>query len=286
MSVELRDVKRRISSTRRIRQMTSAMQKVSSARLAHDRRSMEHSRHYTERIVQLLRVLCFATGDADHPFLSRRHTGRGTLVLVFGSDRGLCGGYNRALIDAFDRFRRARTETTPVTAVTVGRIPARRLNRLGVRVERTVPQPTRAARAETLDRLAADVMEGYDHRRYADVHVLYTRFATALHQVPVTERVLSVTCESAKPGPFRAALFEPAAGVILERLLPEYVRQLIDHAFLNALASEDAARQQAMARASENAGELLRDLSRRYSRLRQETITTEMLEIAGAGVNN
>ena len=114
MSIELRDVKRRIGSTGRIRQVTSAMQKVSSARLVHDRRAMENSRRYTERLVQLLRALCFAVPDVDHPFLGRRHAGGGTLVLVFGSDRGLCGGHNRSLMEAFHRFRGERSGTTPV----------------------------------------------------------------------------------------------------------------------------------------------------------------------------
>ncbi|MBN1557992.1 MAG: F0F1 ATP synthase subunit gamma, partial [Lentisphaerae bacterium] len=273
MSVRLREVQRRMRATRRIRQVTSAMQRVSSARLVHDRRAMEYSRRYTERLTELVRVLAAAGDDVAHPFLAPGPLpGGAVLLLVFGSDRGLCGGYNRALLDAVLRFRREHLGArAPCSVLAVGRIAARRLARAAFRVETVYPQPSRAARAETLDRLTARAVDAFTRKRCAEVVLVFTRFESALRRIVTTARVLPLAGDGPPSRAFRAALFEPPAPLMLQRLLPEYVRQAVDAAFLNALASEHAARQEAMTRASENAGDLLRDLNRRYSRLRQES---------------
>ena len=288
MSVELQQVKQRIRSTRQIRQVTSAMQRVASARLAADRRHMEQSRRYARRLARLMTALAREAPTVDHAFLQ---PGRGELVLlvVCGADRGLCGGYNSAVADAVEAFA-ARMAPRPTELLVMGKVAERRARRLGLTVHKALAQPARMDRTDTLLALAADARTAFLEGRAAELHVLYTRFVSGLRQVPVTELLLPATpVTPAEPDEeqvpsLAAATFEPSPDVILGRLLAEYLEQMLDHAYLNSVASENAQRQAAMSRASENAADILTDLNTTYSRLRQENITTEILEVIGGGM--
>lgn len=280
MSLELQQVRRRISTARQVRQVTSALQKVSTARLANDRRAMERSRQYTRRLYQVMREVALEAPDADCP-LAMPSTGPMTALIVFGSDRGLCGGYNRVLTDAMHDFL-TRSAGGRVRLVIVGRVIARRVRRLSLEVFRFFPQPSRSARAEAIASIASIATESFLKDRCSEVRLLYMRFISGLRQTPVFEQVLPVELKSERGAPPISA-FEPEPRAILAGLLPQCVRQSVDHAFLNSVASENAARQAAMSRASENASSLLSDLMMSYRRLRQQSITGEMLELMGGG---
>ena len=254
------------------------MRQVARARLVHDRRAMENSNRYTARLVQLLHDLSHVAGELDHPLLRPQPRGPVALVL-FGSDRGLCGGYNAALMHRVVAFIEAREQ--PVRLLIVGKVPYRRALRLELDVAHYWEQPPRQARAGVIDALTDLTVEGYLGQRYSEIFVLYSRFDSGLSQVPALDPVLPVPFAADGGEGLRAAIFEPDAEAIVYQLLPEYVRQVIDHAFLNGLASENAARQVAMTRAMDNARDMLDDLMASHRRLRQDTITTEMLELLG-----
>jgi F-type H+-transporting ATPase subunit gamma len=284
MSVELQQVKQRIRSTRQIRQVTGAMQRVASARLATDRRHMEQSRRYARSLAGLMTALAREAPYVDHPFLQ---PGRGNrvLLLVCGADRGLCGGYNTTLAEAVENFA-ARTRPRETDLVVMGRIAARRARRAGLAVREAVDQPARLHRKETIHKLAARARTAFLEGEAAEVHVLYSRFITGLRQVPVSELLLpaaQVEPAQADTMALSAAAFEPSAEAILGRLLAEYLEQMLDHAYLNSVASENASRQSSMSRATENAAEILSELNMTFSRLRQESITSEILEVVGGG---
>jgi F-type H+-transporting ATPase subunit gamma len=282
MSIELQQVKQRIGSTRQIQKVTSAMQRVAAARLVNDRRTMESSHLYTERLKALLRDACFAAPDTEH-YLLQPHTKRHDATLVvFGSDRGLCGGFNTALVDAVGTFIDAHAEGG-VNIIAVGKVVSRRFRRLGLAVERALAQPSRARRKQTIETIAALVRASFTEGRIRAAHLVYVRFVSGIRQEAVIEPFLPIACEHAVPGLLRNAAFEPAPADVMDRLLEELVEQMIDHAFLNSLAAENASRQMAMSRASDNAGEILHDLMGQFRRLRQESITTEMIELAGGG---
>jgi len=201
-------------------------------------------------------------------------------LIVFGADRGLCGGFNAALMTAVSTFVAAQPGRR-VDLFAVGKIVARRARRQGFTVAESFSQPGRNEHAPLIDRLTGMVTEAFTGGRYDEVHVLYARFASGLAQEPVTERVLPAALDGGTGLRAAATIFEPDAAALLRRLILEFVRQIIDHAYLNSVACENAARQVAMNRASENAGEMLRSLLGSYRRLRQETITSEMLDIIG-----
>jgi len=280
MSIQLRDIKRRIGSTRQIHKMTATMQKVAAARLVRDRSAAEGSRLYTDRLRQVMQEVSEEVPEMRHPLLDADRSGAGCLV-VFGSDRGLCGGYNTALVREMQRFTR-ETAPEPARFIAIGRIVGRRGRFARLDLMEQHEQPRAVDRAELLDGLAQRLIDGFVSGRVATVSVLYWEFVSVLHQDLHVVRILPVPFEPGGAEDAGWGVFEPQPGALLARLLPEYVRQMLDYAFLSGLASEDAARQTAMTRASENARSLLEELGRQYSRLRQESVTTEVLEIVAS----
>jgi F-type H+-transporting ATPase subunit gamma len=256
------------------------MQRVAGARLIHDRAAMEHGNLYTQRLTTVLRDVAAAVPDMDHPLLTPRRKVKRRCVIAFSSDRGLCGAFNITLMQELQRIAGDwRQEDTDL--VVVGKVLARRATRRGWHLERQLAQPSRRMRGPVLDELAGWATQSFLARRYDELHVLFSRFLTGLTQEAVLRQILPVSFPGGPVGGMVPAGFEPGAEEIMTKLLPEYVRQVIDNGFLNSLASENASRQIAMTRASENATDILRELKLSYSRLRQESITTEMLELIG-----
>ena len=282
MPFELQRVKRRIQSTRQIRKVTTAMQQVASARLVGDRRVLASSRRYTERLTQVLRDVAGEVTDPRHPLLAARNRTGTVGLIVFGSARGLCGGFNSTLLDHLAQTARTlKPAATPLFVV--GKVTHRRCRRAGYPIARFLAQPRRPVRGPALDDLTGDNCRRFVAGELDAVHMVFLRFFTPLRQDPTATQLLPAPFSlTDRDGPSVAA-FEPAPERILNRLLPEFVRQSIDDAFLNSMASENAARQTAMSRASDNARDMLRDLTASYRRLRQESITTEMLELVGGG---
>ena len=282
MSVRLRDIKHRIGSTRQIHKMTATMQKVAAARLVRDRAMAEGSRIYTDRLRQVMREVSDEITEMRHPLLDG--TGTGTeCVVVFGSDRGLCGGYNSSLLREMQRAARETTRS-PAGFITMGRIIGRRGRHARLEMLQAHEQPRAEDRAALLDEIAGSVIEGFMTGRFAGVSVLYWEFQGVLHQDVRSEQILPALFKPDGSKVEGWTVFEPPPEEVLARLLPEYVRQMLDYAFLSGLASEDAARQAAMTRASENARRLLEELGREYSRRRQESVTTEVLEVVASGL--
>jgi len=282
MSVEFQRVKKRIGVTSQIRQVTRAMERVASARLANDRKAMERSQRYTERLTELLTEISSAAGDVDHLLLTEKQTGP-TRIIVFGSERGLCGGFNSSLVNEVTPFMK-RPSVQQASFITVGKVIHRKIRKMGLDVLDHFAQPSRANRAETLDEIADQAVHSFLAGKCGEVHVLYSKFVSGLRQVAAVWRILPVPFLPGSAGKASATIFEPDAEKMLHRLLPEFVRQMIDFAFLSSVASENAARQVAMSRATDNAGEMLDDLRAQYRRVRQETITTQMLELLSGRV--
>jgi F-type H+-transporting ATPase subunit gamma len=281
MSTALRELRRRIRSTRQVHKVTSALQRVSAARLRNDRRAAEAIQHYRLRQTDALSRLAAGAPGLTHPLLQWRPKPGCVGVALFGSDRGLCGGFNSDLVA---RFESLRAECGPVEwrPVTVGNVMERRVRRLGLRLERARPQPPAATRDAELGDLAAWLTDLFARRACDAVYLVYARFVSASRYEPVAERLLPAPISAREDAP-RLVRFEPAPEAILARLLPEAVRTAVEHAFLNSVAAEQAARQNAMSRAAQNALDMLEELVVQYSRQRQESITTEVIELVGGG---
>ena len=303
MSVEVREIKRRIGGVRQIQKATSAMEMIAAARMARDKAAVMNSQRYAVKLAQLLCDIRSAASGVEHPMMAAP-TGQNICLLMFGSDKGLCGGFNTALMEKLGAFRKANEEKN-LTLTIMGKIVNRRAIHQEYTVDLFFRQPARgavptggislkSAFPSEIDQIVSTTTDSFLKGTFSEVHVLYSKFISPIRQEPVIEKLLPVDFSSdplraiaagGKAGDLGMAIFEPVAGEIFDRLLREYVRRWIYNAFLNSVASETGARQTAMGRATENAEEMLDELTLTYSRLRQESITTEMLELVGGSMS-
>lgn len=292
MSVQIRDIKRRINSTRHIGKVTAALQQVASARLVKERRKVQALSRYTEEIALLLKGIAGSGEVMDHPFL-RSSRAEGECLIVIGSDRGLCGGYNSEVINKLNEYASTAVKSS-LSVITIGTIPRRRAAKLNFRITASYPLPSQGSVKPFLDSIIEIITGGFRRHEYGKVKIIYTHFISPLNKKPVIVDFLpmsSLNLQSAGNAQntgddatfYNSAIMDPSAAFLLETLIPELLRQTLDYTRSHSVCSEDAYRQEAMSRASDNARGMMHDLALKYSRLRQEDITTEMLEIAASG---
>ena len=273
-----REIRRRIGSVRNIKQITRAMQFVAASKLKRAQDATLASRPYSEKIDEVLAGLASVLGGEEHPLLARREEGARCIVLMT-SDRGLAGSLNTNLI----RFaaREITAHQGELEVVTVGRKGTGAMRRARVPIEASFDgfgdRPS-FADVTALSRLLTD---DYLSGKYNAVDLVFPRFVSTLTQRPAMERLLPVrVLEDRSVIPGGQFIFEPNAGDVLRQLLPRYVATRIFQAVLEATASEQSSRMVAMKNATENAQDLIDDLTLTYNKVRQANITREMIEIA------
>lgn len=309
MPAQLRELRRRTRSVQNIKKITRAMELIATSRIAKAQARVEDSRPYSEEITKVLSALATSAVNLDSPLLVERENPQRAAVLVITSDRGMAGGYNANVLRAAEELQALLREEgkTPKLYV-IGR---KGVNFYRFRQREIVESWTgfseqpryenalEAGRTLITAFLAGaddddsgageDGVEGVD-----ELHVVYNEFRSMLSQVPTARRVAPLEIEyleevaeeeqqqdSDRSGPLPSYEFEPDAEELLGHLLPKYVSTRIYSALLEAAASESAARRQAMKAATDNASELIEDLTREANQARQGQITQEISEIVG-----
>ena len=276
----LRALRRRIKSVQNTQQITKAMEMVAAAKLRRAQVRATAARPYAAKISAMLDSLAGAAADLDHPLFKAREVRRTALVLVT-SDRGLCGGYNSTMVRAAEQRLRA-AEPGSIQLVLVGRKGRDYFRRRKFPVLAThTPVPAEAslefARLLTQDLLARFIAGEIDR-----VELMFTEFISALRRRIVVQTFLPVGAGGeAGAAASDVTIFEPDAESIFAELLPRYATAKLFAALADALASEHGARMIAMGAARKNAGELIDLLVLRRNRMRQASITKELLEIVG-----
>jgi F-type H+-transporting ATPase subunit gamma len=267
-----------LRSVRNIRQVTKAMQTVAASRMRRAQSSVLASRPYEERLRSVLNDLGPYAEPEAHPLLVRRPVQRVAFVLVT-SDRGLVGAMNTNLLRT--AFRAAR-EGPEVGYIAVGRkgLTAIRRLRLPLIAEFTGlgDRPTSTA-TNVIARVA---QEEYVAGRVDEVHLVFTRFVSTLRQVPTVRRILPLVPEEEDLDELAPLeyIFEPDPATVLGAVLPRLIEVSVYQAILDSIASEQSARMVAMRNATDNASELIDELTLAANKARQGRITKEMLEIA------
>jgi len=277
-----REIRRRIGSAKNIKQITRAMQFVAASKLRRAQESTLASRPYREKLDEVIADLASVLDAEEHPLLASRDLSQAhnRLIVLFTSDRGLAGALNTNTI----RFIAKEITEHPgdLRVATVGRKGRDAMRRARVPIaahfEGFGDRPT-FADVLPLARLVSDDFVGGVYDR---VDIVYSRFVSTLVQRPVIEQLLPVEpSDSAAVGiPGRQFVFEPDPAAFLQALLPRYVATRLYQAVLEAKASEESSRMVAMKNATENAQELIEDLTLSYNKVRQANITREMVEIA------
>jgi F-type H+-transporting ATPase subunit gamma len=277
-----RDIRRRIGSVKNIKQITRAMQFVAASKLKRAQDATLAARPYSEKLDEVLADLAAVLGGEDHPLLSTPAGGKRLIVLIT-TDRPLAGPLNTNIV----RFVARDIIDNPgdLAVVTVGRKGRDAMRRTGVPLEAHFATfGDRPAFADVLP-LARLVTDDFLGGSYGRVDIVYSHWVSTLVQRPTSLTILPIQpAEDTEGIPGNQFIFEPSASAVLEQLLPRYVATRIFQAVLEAKASEESSRMVAMKNATENAEELIEDLTLSYNKVRQANITREMIEIA-SGAN-
>lgn len=273
----LKDLRKRIGSVRSTQQITKAMKMVAAARLRRAQESAERARPYAAKLTEMFAAVVAGLSEEEHPLLARRPENRVDLI-VLTSDRGLCGGYNANLLRQGELFMRERAEQQ-LQLMLVGRkgLDHYRRRRVTPLFERTgvmnspVVEVARALAERVTARFAEDETDA--------VYLLYSRFQSAIAQIPSVVKLLPVDVPTEQATAGVEYIFEPPRTELLGTLLPRYVETRLLQALLESIASEFGARMTAMDNATRNASEMIDRLTLSMNRARQTQITTELMEI-------
>ncbi|MDJ0342577.1 F0F1 ATP synthase subunit gamma [Streptomyces sp. H10-C2] len=295
MGAQLRVYKRRIKSVSATKKITKAMEMIAASRIVKAQRQVAASGPYATELTRA--VTAVATGsNTKHPLTTEVESPARAAVLLITSDRGLAGGYSSNAIKAADKLtERLRSEGKEVDSYIIGR---KGVAYYGFR-ERTVveswqgftDQPGYGDAKTVAAPLIASVLRDTAEGGVDELHIVFTEFVSMMVQAPVEKRLLPLSLdpqaqESQEESHAKGEIlplydFEPSAEGVLDALLPRYVESRIYNALLQAAASEHAARRRAMKSATDNAGDLVKSLSRLANAARQAEITQEISEIVG-----
>jgi F-type H+-transporting ATPase subunit gamma len=284
----LKEIRGRIGSIRNISQITRAMELVAASRMKRAQDAILAARPYADELHDALTRVAAAVGEEVDPLLARRAVRRIGLI-VMTTDRGLAGALDTNTVRAALRFvaqrgARGDGQGVEVEAITVGRKGRDQLRRAGIPIAahfaRLGDRPTFGDVTPIARLVTEDFLEG----KYDEIAVVYAGFVSTLTQRPDVLGILPVQTptggEEAEAAHTDEYLFEPSPAAVLGSLLPHYVAVDLYRAVLEANASEQSARMIAMRNATDNANELIGDLTLVYNKTRQATITREMIEIA------
>jgi F-type H+-transporting ATPase subunit gamma len=276
-----REIRRRIGSAKNIKQITRAMQFVAASKLRRAQESTLASRPYREKLDEVIADLAAVLDGEEHPLLATPNLDgpHSRLIIVITSDRGLAGALNTNTIRQVAREITERPGDLKVATVGRKGRDAMRRSRVPIAAhfEGFGDRPTFA---DVLP-LARLVSDDFIARTYDEIDIVYPRFVSTLVQKPVLEQLLPVRpAEDVSGIPGNQFLFEPNPAPFLQALLPRYVATRLYQAVLESKASEESSRMVAMKNATENAQELIEDLTLSYNKVRQANITREMVEIA------
>ncbi|MEW5900235.1 MAG: ATP synthase F1 subunit gamma [Acidobacteriota bacterium] len=273
------DLRRRIKSVRNTQQITQAMKTVSTAKFKKSQRAVLEGRPWWHNLPGLLERISVWAAEQASPLLDRREEKK-IEVVVTTSDKGLCGAFNSNLLAKAHAFVREKAATGEVGLVLLGKKALKFFKRQG--------HPIHYAHADKVDKLTLPELKEIAHflmRQYAfgrtdAVYIVYNEFRSILNPRIMITRILPLPApDPGKSLEIPPPDWEPESGRLLESLLPLYLETQMYHCYFESLAAEQAARMMAMENATKNAEDLISDLTLALNKIRQASITKELLEI-------
>ncbi|MBR5734657.1 MAG: F0F1 ATP synthase subunit gamma [Desulfovibrionaceae bacterium] len=282
----LKDVKTKIAGVRKTKQITKAMNMVASAKLRGTQSRIERFRNYADKFHAVLGdIAAKATGTA-HPLLAAHAEQRTVLIVLFTSDRGLCGGFNAGLIArALDTARKAAAENKDVRFICVGKKGRDAIGKSGFELAESYTGAMTEFNFDLASTIGKTIIGSYLAEKIDEVILVYGQFESASRQVPTVQPMLPMQQINAGHhediNPAFEYTYEPDVSSLLNALLPRFVNVQIYRALLDTSASEHAARMVAMDNATRNCDELTGTLTLLYNKTRQASITSELIDIVG-----
>lgn len=284
-----REMRLRIKSVKNISQVTRALEAVSAAKVRKAIQALTATRSYATKAWQVLRHITNQPGSLNlHPLLTARANPKNALVIVMTADRGLAGAYNtniiRYVLQRFDKYH------LPVKYITVGRKGRDLLLRMRKPVLADFSNLPSAPKFSAVSAIGRLVVDDFIKGEVDEVFLIYTDFVNMARQVTTLKKLLPLEMENTEQlvqefepqiGPAAAYEFEPDQKEILDEMIPRFTALQIYQAILESQASEHAARMVAMRSATDNAKELVSALQLAYNKVRQQSITNDILDIVG-----
>lgn len=277
----MRDIKRRRGSIQSTQQITKAMKLVSTVKLQRARAGAERSKAYFDSMYSTVNSILSRVGHVEHRYLMPGKSPK-KAVIVISSNRGLAGGYNSNVVKLVTRNEEWNKEDIVVYAI--GSKGRDTLARSGYEIKETLTEVIEAPAYEDAMLLTRRLLESFEQDEIGEIYLAYTSFKNTVSHVPTLLKLLPVDFEPEEESTGQAMMnFEPEDEEALDMIIPKYITSLIYGAMVEAVASENGARMQAMDNATSNAEEMISDLALKYNRARQSSITQELTEIiAGA----
>lgn len=281
----LRQIRQRIRSVKNISQVTRAMEMIAAAEMRRAQQATLASRNYSEKAREVMQYVATEPGRSKmlHPLLEERSDVKAIAVVLYTADRGLAGAYNVNIIrKTLDFCKPLENEGKQVRLITVGKRGRDLMRRFGKNVVADFSDMGTRPEIAQVSALARAALDEFLQGNADQVHLGYTNFVNVLRQVPVVRPILPIEpADIKREGPPQVYLYEPNAEQILAEVLPRFVEVQIYQALLEAIASEQAARMVAMRNATDNAKELIESLTLLRNKVRQASITKEILDIVG-----
>lgn len=285
-SGNLIDLRRRVRSVKNIQQITRAMKFVSASKLRKAQDRIFAARPYADRMLAVLNSLATRVDPESHPLLAERKSDR-TMLVVITAEKGLCGSFNTNIIRSAVRFIEDESLSEALTLTLIGK--------KGVDWFKSRPWPIRHQYVNIMSRvdyqyaqeIAQNIVEYYTDSELDSVYLVYNEFKSVISQKVLIEPLLPIRrleVEDSKEKQILDYIYEQPPEVIFDRLLPKHVETQVFRAMLESEASEHGARMTAMDSATRNAREVIEDLTLHINRVRQASITTEIIEIV-SGAN-
>ena len=257
----MRDIKRRKESVSSTGQITKAMKLVATVKLQKAKNRAESSKPYFDQMYKTVSSILSMSKNITHPYMQSNDSAK-KAVIVITSNRGLAGGYNANVIKLLTKDERFSPDNTVIYAV--GKKGAATFSRLGYEIKEDYSEAINSPLfADAVD-IGRTVLSAYENGEFGEIYLAYTVFKNTVTHIPTLLKLMN---------------YEPEAEEALEMIVPKYINSLVFGALVEAVASENGARMQAMDSATNNAEDMIADLTLKYNRARQGAITQELTEI-------
>ena len=276
----LKEIRSRISSVGSTMQITSAMKMVSAAKLKRAQDAVTQMRPYANKLTELL-VNLSSTLDSSEGVYSEKRELKKVLLITITSNRGLCGGFNANIIKKAKSLIEGEYKKTETDVISIGKKSTQHFKKNGYNVISSHDLLYSDLTFENTSEIAQIIMDSFTNNEYDKIVLLYNQFKNAATQIVMNEQFLPIESPEETEPTVRDYIFEPNQKDIVEELIPKSLKTQLFKAVLDSHASEHGARMTAMHKATDNAGDLRKELTLQYNKARQAAITGEILEIVG-----
>ena len=282
----LKEVRNRITSISSTQQITKAMKMVAAAKLKRAQDNIIQLRPYAEKLQEILQNVSSSASEGTETVYSSKRTVEKVLIVVVTSDRGLCGGFNTSIFKGvsslIEEKYSAIHKAGGVTLMSIGKKGNEFFARRNFSIKGDYTELFSDISFDNVKEAAEYAMDSFANGTYDEVRIVYNEFKNVATQIVRTEQFLPIEASEKEEGEANTDyIYEPSQDYIVNELIPKSLKIQFYRALLESNASEHGARMTAMDKATDNAGELLKELKLVYNRTRQAAITTEILEIVG-----